>query len=207
MADKITAKNTPRPVHPTGQFAAKCVDIIDLGENVEENRQKHERYIAHKVALLFYTGQLNPDTGKPFEVKMEMAVSMSPKSNLRKMLESWRGKPYTSEQAQEGAPLDKLEGQWALLTISNETAIASGNLYAKVVTVAPLHPDIRKPELPTYKRDKFWAEQKEKYAAATAQFREANGGFNSPVPEGMEGDFDGLPPVPDSDLPFSPMVR
>lgn len=194
MADQITAKGSkPFPVHPVGSFPAQCVDVIDLGEAVEQYQNK-PAHLAHKCLIIWSTGILNPETGKPFDVRVEYSVSMGDKANLRKMLEGWRGQPYTPEQLKDGAPLHKLEGVWCQLTIAHTTS-KGGNTYAKVMSVAPLHQDIRRPDLPPYTRDEYWAKKRDEYAQAAAKFREANGGFNSPTPppDSLNGEDDDLP--------------
>lgn len=196
MADQKTVKgDKPRPVHPeVANVPALCVDAIDLGECVKQYKGEPP-YIAEEYAFIFYTGAMNPDTGRPFEVKVQCTVSMGKKANLRKLLENWRGKPYTPEQLEKGVDLHRLVGHWGLITIANEVSDA-GNRYAKVMSVTPMHPDIRKPDLPAYTRDKFWDKVKEENKLAVAKFRADNGvgneSFNE-MPTALEADDDDLP--------------
>lgn len=195
MSDERTYREKPKPIHPAGTFAAKCVDYIDLGECVIEYPGS-EPYVGEKCRYNWYTGQINPDTQKPFEIGVEYTVSMSEKANLRKMLESWRGKPYTAEQIEAGVPLHKVVGQWCQLTVAH-VPTKQGRTFAKVMTVTTLHPDIRRPELPDYKRDEFWGKKKAEYAEKVATFRHQNTDF---AEQYAEDHLAGM--STDDDLPF-----
>lgn len=196
MADQKTYHEKPRPIHPEGQFAAKCVDFIDHGECVIAFQGK-EPYVGEKVRYIWNTEAVNPDTQKPFTPNVEYTVSMSEKGNLRKALEAWRGKPYTTEQIAAGIAFHKVVDQWCMLTIAHVPTKA-GRTFAKVTGIAPLHPAIPKPELPAYKRDEYWGKVTKGYAEEVAKFREANTAF------AQEHDFQDFPQgdTDESDLPF-----
>jgi hypothetical protein len=82
--------------------------------------------------------KINPETGKPFEISERFTVSMGEKANLRKFLGQWRGKTYTNAEAEEGAPLHKLEGVNALVQIGHNTSEATGKTYANIISIMPL---------------------------------------------------------------------
>src|SRR5690349_9680772 len=131
MADKVTATNQDskfKPHREGNDFLGLCVDVIDLGETTVAFPNK-PTYLAQKCALVFRTGEKNPETGDYIDVSAEFTVSMGEKANLRKFLESWRGKPYTQEQIDAGVPVDKLEGNWALLAVAHKKS-AKGRTYA-----------------------------------------------------------------------------
>ena len=79
--------------HPEGQFVAVCCDVIDLGEKVDDYPGTPPK-LSPKCALVFRTGEKNADTSEAIDIAQEYTVSMGEKANLRKALESWRGKPY-----------------------------------------------------------------------------------------------------------------
>src|SRR5882762_9985822 len=119
--DEVTAKDsggnfTP---HSEGQHATLCVDVVNLGVNVEQFPGQEPREVA-KVALVFASGERQPDESLTL-VTTEMTLSANEKANLRKFLESWRGKSYTAEQAEAGLPVNKLYGQSALVSIEHVT--------------------------------------------------------------------------------------
>lgn len=199
MADQKTYREKPKQIHPEGQYAALCVDFIDHGEALIEFPGS-DTYVGEKVRYVWNTEAVNPDTQKPFTPNVEYTVSMSPKSNLRKALEAWRGKPYTAEQIEAGVAFHKVVGQWCMLTISH-VPTKQGRTFAKVTGIAPLHPAIPKPSLPAYTRDEYWAKVTAEYKAKVDAFRHKDTAF---AEQFAEDHLDGFPEGPDSDsdLPF-----
>ena len=92
-----------------GIYHATCFRMVDLG--TQDNTYKGETNKRLKVRLDFeITEALDPDTnqvtmadGRPFGVGREYTASLFESANLRKDLESWRGKSFTQEE------LDSLE--------------------------------------------------------------------------------------------------
>jgi hypothetical protein len=197
MADTITAKGNDSKFkpHPDGQFVAQCVDAINLGESVETFPGKPEKLVP-KCALVFRTGEKNLDTGELIDIAQEFTVSMGEKANLRKALESWRGKPYTEQQIEEGVPIHKLAGNWALITVAQKRS-RSDRLYAFVQSVVGVPAAMRTalPTFPVYERAEYWQTRKDEYAKAAKEFRAKHAAPPS--------DDDDLPPVDgEDDLPF-----
>src|SRR5690348_17737479 len=95
--DEVTAKNEGSKFkpHPAGQFAATCVDTINMGEKVEQFPGKPEK-IVRKVGVVFRTGELDAE-GQIQDIVREFTLSMGEKANLRQFLEQWRGKSYTED--------------------------------------------------------------------------------------------------------------
>ena len=200
MADTVTARDEGQKFtpHPEGQFAAVCVDVVNLGERVEQFKDQPKKLVP-KVALVFQTGEVNADTGDLHQVSVEFTVSMGEKANLRKFLEAWRGKKYTDEQAEEGVPVHKLEGQAGYITVEQRKAKSSGNTYATINAIMPLPKGMMKPTLPAYTRPEFWTERKKANAEAAAAFKRelhpvgaAAGSFED-FPEALDGGDDDLP--------------
>lgn len=174
MSDPINAKGgeakfTP---HSEGQFIGVCVDTIDLGDNVEAFPPAPPK-LAHKCVIVFRTGERNA-AGEYIDIAREFTVSMNEKANLRKFLEQWRGKAYTTEQAEAGVPVHKLTGQPALLTISHKTS-GQGRTYANITACVgvpkQMAAGIGKYE--DYTRAEYWTEKKKVYAEAARKFRAA----------------------------------
>ena len=174
MADKKTIRDEAPPPHDEGQFAAVCVDVIDLGFNVEKY-QDQPAELKDKTALVFQTENAEGED-KPRYIAQEFATSMGKKSNLRKFLEAWRGKPYTEDEARkQGIPLDKLEGVPCLVTVAHKTSL-KGNLHAVIQSIMPLPKQMREavPSAASYKRPEFWEKKKTEYAAAVAEYTAKN---------------------------------
>lgn len=194
VADEVHAKDDGAKFepHPEGQYAAVCADVIALGDKVETFAGQNPR-VVRKCALVFQTGILNSED-EPHEVSAEFTISMNMKAGLRLFLESWRGKSYTDEQAQQGVPVHKLAGVFALLSVEHKKS-AKGRTYAKIKSVAPMPKGLPAPVAVGYHRADFWAERKKQYAEEVAKFRRETAASS-------HDDFDPPPEDDDDDLPF-----
>lgn len=194
MPDHVMARDSGKKFspHPEGQFAARCVDVIDLGDRWKEFPGSPGK-ITPVCALLFETGEINEE-GVPYTVAKEFTVSMHEKSALRQFLESWRGKSYSEAEARAGVPLDKLTGHPALVSVEHRTS-AGGRTYATFRTIAPLPKAMPAPELPAYTRADYWAERKAEYAVEVAKHAPSHA-FQAPPPAFEDDDLS-------DDLPFS----
>lgn len=194
--DDIIARNDgPKfKPHPEGTFTAVCVDVIDLGERLEMFGGKIK--IQPKCALVFATGQKNTDTGEPFYLHPEFSVSMHEKAKLRAFLGAWRGKSYTEEQADQGAPLKKLVGKPVTLTVEHKTSPSSGRTYANILAVTPAPVGVAVPSINGYVRADFWQKRKDEYAAEVAKHRAAEAPHHTgldEMPPGLDENDDDLP--------------
>jgi hypothetical protein len=196
--DEATAKDsggtfTP---HPEGQYAMLCVDVVNLGVNVESFPGQEPREVA-KVAIVFASGDRQPDASLTL-VTTEMTLSANEKANLRKFLESWRGKSYTAEQAEAGLPVNKLYGQSALVSIEHVTT-RKGRKFAKIASIGPLPKAMPGPDgkvLIEYERPRFLEDRKAAYAQTLAKHRLARGD-ETPMPEQpIEDEEDSLEVLP-----------
>ena len=120
---------------PAGSHVAVCCRVIDLGTQAQtfEGRDK-------KVKKLLLGWELQGpamESGDRFVIHENYTASLAKKANLRKVLESWRGKPFTDEDFENGGfDVSKLLGVPCLLTvIHNESG---GKTYANVQSVAKL---------------------------------------------------------------------
>lgn len=144
---------------PEGQYQAVCVDVIDLGMH-EESYQGKSKGLTHKCAIVFQVDEVNPETGKRFEIGKEFTVSMGERANLRKFLGSWRGKSYSDQEASEGTPLHKLGGVNALIQIEHKQSKANPDrTYGNIMSVSKL-PRAMEPIAPLdYTREQFWIDK------------------------------------------------
>ena len=201
MSDTIVARGTESKYapHPEGQFVGQCVDVINLGEKVQDFPGT-EPYLAPTCALVFRTGEVN-DAGECIDIAREFTVSMGEKANLRKFLEQWRGRPYTKEQVEAGVPIDKLTWQHGLLSISHRTS-GKGRIYANITACV----GVPKAMLATvtaytdYVRAEYWETKKKEYAEAAARFK----ADQSPKATKHDGTFDDFPAAPEDDDSDSP---
>lgn len=164
-------KSSSGSPHPEGQFAAVCVDVIDLGDRVESFPGSPTK-VVRKVALVFASGETNADTGTLHTVSAEYTASTYEKASLRQMLESWRGKAYRDGDLDAGLPLHKLAGQAALMTVEHLTS-KTGRTFAKLRAITPVPRQMTSavPSALPYDRAPYWQERKEEYAAGVRKYR------------------------------------
>ena len=116
---------------PAGPHSACAVDIVDLGmvPNPFKDGQKQ-----HKFRIVWQVAE-RKDDGKPFLVTKQYTASLHEKAALRKDLESWRGVPFTKEEA-AGFDVERLIGVPCLLNVQHVER--NGKVYANVVSLMKL---------------------------------------------------------------------
>lgn len=131
---------------PAGIHRGVCADVVDLG-HVDTRFGKAKPMIQFRF---FIDEELPLDKrgsdGVPFfMVTQRYTASLHEKSNLRKMLTTWRGKPFTKEEL-KGFELDNVIGaNCQIVVVHNEK---EGNVYANVEAVAPLGRGMEKMVVP-----------------------------------------------------------
>jgi len=85
---------------PAGNHVARCVKVVDLG--TQKGEYKGETIIRRQVLigweLPLELMREGPSAGKPFLVRKIYTASLGDKATLRKDLEMWRGKAFTSDE-------------------------------------------------------------------------------------------------------------
>ena len=200
--DHVLAKNEASTFipHEAGQFAALCVDVIDLGDKVEQYEGKPQK-LSQKAALVFRTNHKNPETGDIIDVVKEFTVSMYETANLRKFLEAWRNKAFTDDEVEAGAPLHKLCGVAALIQVENKKS-GGGRYYANINAVQKL-PPVMQPGCPDgegYERPEYLTTRKAEYAKGAEAYRAQIGASIKGAKSALQGEEEG--PADDDDLPF-----
>ena len=103
-----------------GTYSARLVQLVDLGHqtSVWEGQEK----TAHKILLTFeITDAENRRTdGTAHTISRRYTASLHPKAGLRKLLESWRGRPFTADEL-KSFDLKTLLGVPCLVGIIHET--------------------------------------------------------------------------------------
>ena len=146
----IIAKNKgggEKTLAPVGNHIARCVQMIHIGTSEDEYNGK--KYNKNTVRLSWElpdeTHVFTEEKGEePFLVSKEYTLSMSEKSNLRKDLESWRGKGFTDKQAEE-FDITVLIGIPCMLNVIYKTS-KTGNEYVHVSGISPLPKRVECPE-------------------------------------------------------------
>ena len=113
---------------PAGVHKARCFKVIDLGSKHDDKWNK----MIHKITFAFeIPSALVEATGEPFIIYAQFTLSMHEKGYLRPFLESWRGKNFTDDQAEEFDIVDVLGVPATINIIHNDG-------YANVKTIMPL---------------------------------------------------------------------
>lgn len=142
MALKLSQNNQPRELIPEGMHTAICIGVVDLG--TQEMNWQGQTKVSPKIRLMFELCDVKRDDGKPFTTGMEATASMYSRATLRKMLESWRNKPFTDEEA-DGFELSSLVGKPCTLWIAQEVA-KNGNTYANIKNIKPTTKGVKVPQ-------------------------------------------------------------
>ena len=102
-----------------GTYVARCYSMIEIGTIETEYKGKKKKQ--HKASVTWElpteTAIFHEEKGpEPFVVSKKYTLSMYKDANLRKDLESWRGKGYTDDEANR-VDITKLIGQPCLITV------------------------------------------------------------------------------------------
>jgi len=136
----IIAENNsqPRVLIPAGNHIARCYEMIHIGTIIEATGLYAGKQV-NKVRLSWETPEETHDFGKgpqPFSISQELTLSMHEKASLRKMLEGWRGKAFTEDEAKQ-FDVSKLLGKPCMLSVIHRMS-AAGNAYVQISSVATL---------------------------------------------------------------------
>lgn len=135
--------STPREPIEAGVHLARCYKMIFLG-TVQENmviNGKPTVKTLKKVRIGWEFPELlkvfKEEKGpQPLVYEQEFTLSMGDKANLRKMLESWRGRPYTDEEAVK-VDITKLLGQPCMINLTHKKS-QNGKIYEQLASVIPV---------------------------------------------------------------------
>lgn len=129
---------------PVGNHPARCYGVISLG--TQPGGQFPD---AFKVLVMWeIPGETIERDGKrqPMSINREYTLSLSEKANLRKDLESWRGRPFT-ELELNGFEVKNVIDAPCLLNIIHKPRAKDGKMQAKVASVSPLPKGLAVPPL------------------------------------------------------------
>lgn len=129
----------------TGNWPATCIRIIDLGTQEREYQGKTS-YRRQSLIIWEIDGQVD-DQGQPITISKAYTASLGEKANLRKDLESWRGRPFTSDEL-AGFDVKNLLGKSCLLNLIK----VQGQKGEKVViaTISALPKGMSAPNAPVH---------------------------------------------------------
>ena len=125
-----------------------------------------------KIRLVFQLEEVNPETKRRFQVQVFFGQSMfkgkSGMSNLRKYVESWRGRAFSEQDEIHWLtePFDTvvLLDRGAQIQV-NHTIQNGGQVYANVVAIVPLPKGMQDPPF----QPEFYPGEMERWAADTKE--------------------------------------
>lgn len=146
-----TAPDSKYKTVPPGNHLGRCYRIVDLGTQKSEyqGEVKLRREVLINWELHGKDDDGNPlvtEDERPLSISRTYTLSWSENSNLRKSLQSWRGKPWTDKEVMR-FDLKNILGQWAMITVVHREA-KNGKTYANVDNLAPVPSIIKQHGLP-----------------------------------------------------------
>ena len=131
---------------PAGNHIARCIGMIEIG-TIKEETGIYAGKESHKVRVTWETPHEQHDFGKgfqPFTISKEFTLSMNEKATLRKMLESWRGKSFTEDEA-KAFDITKLLKKPCMINVIHKTS-GKGSQYADISSIATLPKGLEAPD-------------------------------------------------------------
>lgn len=136
------------PLPESGTTQAVCCGVWDLG--LQKSFFNGEEKIQHKIIIAWEIDEkINaPESeyhGKPYMLNKKYTLSLGEQANLRKDLESWRGKPFSAEEIKTGFDVEKLYGVNCYIGIKHEPDKKDASVvYANVTAILPLPKNVDK---------------------------------------------------------------
>ena len=142
----IIAKNNEKefpkfPLPEAGTVQAVCCGVWDIG--LQPHEYKGEKKVKHDIVIAWELAELinSPESeyhGKPYMLSKTYTLSLGEMANLRKDLESWRGKPFTEAELKNGFDIENLYGINCLIGIKHEPDKKDASIvYANVTAILP----------------------------------------------------------------------
>lgn len=128
-----------------GSYIARCYSMIHIGTGKETILGKDK--ILNKIRLTWELPtelkEFKEGEGeKPYTISQDFTLSMYEKANLRKTLESWRGKTFSEEEA-KSFDVTKLIGVPCLISVIHTEK--NNKSYAKISGISRLMKDMKCP--------------------------------------------------------------
>lgn len=184
MAIVAKEENVSEPI-PVGMHQAVCAMVCDIGTHKGEYQGRQT--MRHQVVVVWEINEkktLGQFAGDRFQASKFYTLSLDEKANLRKDLQSWRGRPFTPEEL-KGFDLENLKGANCFLNIIH----VDGK--AKISAITPLAKGMGK-IAPILTKEPDWVgKMRDKSMEIT--------GGEDPASNGPRNE--GAPP-PEDDLPF-----
>ena len=140
MAIKSKSSSEPRELIEAGMHIARAYQMLEIGTNEENILGKTKRLCKVRIGweLPECLRVFNEEKGEqPCVISKEYTLSMNEKANLRKDLESWRGKKWSDQEAND-FDITKLVGAPCLLNITHKASKDGSRFYEEISSITPL---------------------------------------------------------------------
>lgn len=132
-----TPKKDQAPI-PAGMHIARCYGLFDTGTHHDDRFDKDKREIVivwevPKCRIKIKRDDVEQDL--PRAISKRYTLSLHEKSQLRKDLQSWRGRPFTPAEL-AGFEVKNILGKACLLNITHTEK--DGKTYANIGAITPL---------------------------------------------------------------------
>lgn len=184
---------------PEGSHIAICDMFVDLGLQDSRFGAKPKIYLRWQIPNLVIEYEKDGvKTQAPMTVGATYTLSLAEKSNLRPMLQSWRGRAFTPEELKKFDVATVL-GKPCMITVTHDPK-EGGGVYANVGVVAKLPPGVPEPvlagetliydadNLGTFDKLRPWIQDKIKNAAKPNDLPEQRGGDTGEFADALEDD-------------------
>lgn len=191
---------------PEGSHFAVCDMFVDLGLQDSRFGAKHKVYFRWQIPNL--TVKYEKDGHQieaPMSIGATYTLSLAEKSNLRPMLQSWRGRAFTPDELKK-FDVSTVVGAPCMITVTH-TPKDGGGVFSNVASVAKMPGGIEPPTVQgeplvydadnqgTFEKLRPWMQEKIKNAVRPADLPEQRG-----PAVGQEGHIPGYDL--DDDVPF-----
>lgn len=131
---------------PEGSHLAVCDMFVDLGLQDTNFGTKHKIYLRWQIPSLRMKWEKDGvEHEGPMAIGSKFTLSLHEKATLRQILQSWRGKAFTSEELKK-FDVTTILGKPCLITVTHSPK-DGGGVYANVGAVAKLPTGIPAPTL------------------------------------------------------------
>lgn len=131
---------------PEGSHLAVCDMFVDLGVQDTKFGAKHKIYIRWQIPSLRIEWEKDGEKHEgPMAIGAKYTLSLSEKSNLRPMLQSWRGRAFTPDELKK-FDVTTILGKPCMITVTHAPK-DGGGVYANVGVVAKLPNGVPAPDL------------------------------------------------------------
>jgi hypothetical protein len=149
MAIYATNTGIKRELIPAGNYIGRCYQMIHIGTVQESYMGEPKQFNKVRIGWELPTERrvFREENGEqPFVISKEFTLSMNEKSNLRKMLASWRGKDFSEDEAKK-FDITKLLGIPCMINIIHKPkATDPTTVYEQIASVTPIPKGMNVPE-------------------------------------------------------------